>query len=278
MKRLKRVPKRSALKESNEGVATTVGTIMALLVFLSLLSLITQQYVPVWMEDNEAYHSEEAMQHFSYLKGNIDNLIMNDYTDYPLYSTMRLGSEGVPMFASQTPGVIRSTPRWGGFDVTFFDGATQRSYEGQGNVSLQVLNRYFEEQTIAYEHGAIILEQPQGAVLRAPPHIRIDEYDGAYSISLTLIDISSSRRESAGGSGVVGITTELWGSTRRTYSNVTDVSFEMITAYPGAWGTWFNDTLELDGLIVDGNNIEIDFPDVTDLTVTRARVHIELST
>ncbi len=53
------------LNGSEQGVATTVGTIMALLIFLSILSLITQQYVPVWMEDNEAYHMDEVKGQFA---------------------------------------------------------------------------------------------------------------------------------------------------------------------------------------------------------------------
>ncbi len=279
MKRCAQIPRRSSIKKSEDGVATTVGTIMALLVFLSLLSLITQQYVPVWMEDQEAYHMEEAMMQFSYLKGTIDNLIMNEYTDYPMYSTMRLGSEGVPMFASATPGVIRVTPRWGGLSVNFEDDGIPRTFEGQGNISLHVPNRYFEEQTVTYEHGAIILEQPQGAVIRAPPHIRVDEYgEGEYSISLTMVDLSSSRRESAGGAGVVGVTTELWGTTRSTFMNPNDVTFELETAYPDAWDTWLRESLGVDSTI-NGNTIEIDFSedDVIDLTIKRARIHVELA-
>jgi len=45
----------------DDGVASTVGTIMALLVFLTFLSLITNQYVPVWMKDSEAGHMGEAL-------------------------------------------------------------------------------------------------------------------------------------------------------------------------------------------------------------------------
>src|SRR4030067_2868702 len=57
---------------NDEGVASTVGTIMALLVFLTFLSLITNQYVPVWMKDSEAGHMGEALGQIGEFKSDID--------------------------------------------------------------------------------------------------------------------------------------------------------------------------------------------------------------
>ncbi|MFO8108961.1 MAG: hypothetical protein R6U17_00325 [Thermoplasmata archaeon] len=274
------IPRRS-LEDSDEGVATTVGTIMALLVFLSLFSMITQQYVPIWMEDNEAYHMEDAMAQFSDLKGRVDNLIINDYKDYPMYSTVRLGSAGVPMLASQTPGTIRVSPEWGNMTLRLDDGDESEEFWGGGNLSLFVPNSYFEEQTIVYEHGAIILEQPQGAVIRAAPHIRIKEIDGNYSMSLTLTAIipSLSPPYSARGVGVVGVTAELFGATKYTFQNPENVTLRLTTAYPQAWASWFNETTDASANI-DGNSLEVNFEglDISDLRVTKARINIELST
>ncbi|HYM39678.1 MAG TPA: hypothetical protein VEY12_05985, partial [Thermoplasmata archaeon] len=52
---------RRDLRRDERGVASTVGTIMALLVFLTFLSLIVNQYVPVWMKDSEAAHMDSAV-------------------------------------------------------------------------------------------------------------------------------------------------------------------------------------------------------------------------
>src|SRR5213592_2675950 len=60
-----------------EGVASTVGTIMALLVFLTFLSLIVNQYVPVWMKDSEASHMNGALGQFGGIKGAIDLQILS---------------------------------------------------------------------------------------------------------------------------------------------------------------------------------------------------------
>lgn len=286
-KKLKRRGK--SLQESEEGVAATVGTIMALLVFLSLLSLITQQYVPVWMEDKEAYHMDEVMVQFSYLKGDIDNLVMNDYTDYPLYSSIRLGSEGVPLFASQTAGVMRMQPSWGGISLDFTDNGAGRSFTGRGNLSLEVLNRYFEKQTVVYEYGAIILDQGEGSVIRADPAMDIVEHsDGNFSVRMTLFDLVG-ENETIAGTGTVGITSELWGTSQRTVESPDNVFINMTTSYPKGWYDWLGNKTDLTkshispnpgGMNENSDTLTLDLSGetVTDIQFTYSRVNMKFST
>src|SRR5438128_11382793 len=60
------------LRSDERGVASTVGTIMALLVFLKFLSVIVNQYVPIWMTDSESSHMNAALGQFGGFKGAID--------------------------------------------------------------------------------------------------------------------------------------------------------------------------------------------------------------
>src|SRR6266496_4163795 len=89
------------LRSDERGVASTVGTIMALLVFLTFLSLIVNQYVPVWMKDSEASHMNNALGQFSSMKSAIDlqNLAAqgsgSDYVPVTAASAVTLGVEGV---------------------------------------------------------------------------------------------------------------------------------------------------------------------------------------
>lgn len=284
---------RRRINDSDEGVATTVGTIMALLIFLSLLSMISQQYVPVWMEDKEAYHMDESLSQFSYLKGNIDNLIMNDYADYPLFSTVKLGSEGVPLFASQTTGLLSVKPQFGGLQLDFFqnysDTSTRNdvdwSLSGQGNISLDVNNRYFEPQTVIYENGAIILEQDAGSIIRGAPPIRIEKHsDGNYSVSLTIIDMIADERRVLG-AGSVGVSTELWSNTRRNFQNNTeynieDFSITISTKYTKAWSGWLRNETDIrsSDMTITNNRVIINLGDRTsDIRVTYSKVNIKLS-
>ncbi len=291
-KKLRRIRlRRSGLSDDDDGVATTVGTIMALLVFLSLLSLVTQQFVPVWMEDKEAYHMDEVMVQFSYFKGNIDNLVMNDFTDYPLYSNFKLGSEGIPMFASSSPGIIRSRPGGGSFNLYFnsSDYDDPLDFTASGNISLEVMNRYFEEQKIIYENGAILLEQSgsENSLIRANPPIDIQNKSGSYFLNINLVDIRGQRRN-IGGTGSVGVTTELLGTFRGTFQNssesqISNTTISMNTYYPSAWRGWLlNETdLKSKEITTSGNRITVDlsraYMEVEEIKVTLATVDMTLS-
>ncbi|MFP3872039.1 MAG: DUF7289 family protein [Candidatus Natronoplasma sp.] len=280
----RRINRRRSLDESEEGVATTVGTIMALLVFLSLLSLITQQYVPVWMEDNEAYHMDDVKARFAEMKGSIDSLIMTDQKGYPRYSSMRLGAEGIPLFATSSPGVIRHRPRWAaeedrGMRVNWSHEGEETILHSSGNISHEAYNRYFEEQTIVYEHGAIILDQEEGEVMRAKPPISIEEVGDEYRIRLTMVDLRGSERD-IGGGGTVGITTELVSSFRNSYEDPGNFSFELTTAYPQVWRSYFENETDVPQVnIINGNTIALDFEgqEIYELDIIRARIKVELS-
>src|SRR2546422_9796986 len=102
------------IRGDEKGVASTVGTIMALLVFLTFLSMIVNQYVPVWMKDSEAAHSNSALGQFGALKGAIDLQILSaqmarsDYVPVTAASAITIGAEGVPIFASPSIGTLSS--------------------------------------------------------------------------------------------------------------------------------------------------------------------------
>ena len=64
------------LRKDKEGVASTVGTIMALLVFIAFMALITNSYVPAWMMDNERAHMNQVTDQFGELKGKVDSMVV----------------------------------------------------------------------------------------------------------------------------------------------------------------------------------------------------------
>lgn len=273
------------IQESEEGVATTVGTIMALLIFLSIFSLITQQYVPVWMEDNEAYHMEEVKSQMAQMKGDIDSLILNNYKGYPTYTSIKLGSEGIPMFAEETMGIISLESYWResstGMQLSFNHSDNGYSFSASGNISVDVLNRYFEQQTLVYEYGAIILEQSDESIVRGSPPISIDEVDNNYSIQISIIDIigDDSRH---GGAGTVGVTAKLLSRSSSTFSSQVQDKFKLDirTEYPNAWRSWFVNKTDLDESNIKTNNnlVKIDIhPDlISELKVVNSKVEVDI--
>ena len=112
------------IREDESGVASTVGTIMALLVFLTFISLIVNQYVPVWMKDSEASHMGGAFGQFGTFKGAIDLQMLAaqmardvsvDYIPVSSFTPVTLGVDGIPIFTSPTVGVLTSIPDQGTF-------------------------------------------------------------------------------------------------------------------------------------------------------------------
>src|SRR3989440_1427828 len=136
------------IRGDERGVASTVGTIMALLVFLTFLSLIVNQYVPVWMKDSEASHMNGALGQFGGIKGAIDLQILaaqaakisgTHYIPVTSSSAVSLGVDGVPIFAASTLGTIQSYPDAVPLPVPLYSlsrGAATRAQE-QSNGSLE---------------------------------------------------------------------------------------------------------------------------------------------
>src|SRR3990172_4032419 len=108
-------PVTRAVRTDEEGVASTLGTTMALLVFLTFLSLIVNQYVPAWMKESEAAHVNTVIGQFGNLKGAIDLQVLaahsaanagQIYIPVTATTAITLGVDGVPIFASSTPATM----------------------------------------------------------------------------------------------------------------------------------------------------------------------------
>ena len=247
---------------NDEGVASTVGTIMALMVFLAFLSMFTNQYVPVWMEENEASHMNVVYGQFATLKQSVDlqiqaGLILGS-SPVQIFSPIKLGADGIPMFAAPTPGYL-SVYRSSSYDnVSFSFNASAsivnyESYTG-GTIKMFAPNRYYVEQELAYENDALILKQPDGQYMKANPQFVVNP-SGAYSyhISYAQLDIRGDDNSYVG-YGTRGVQTTLKAASSTTFTNITAGSHPYLcinhtTWYEGAWNSSFNYTLAEAGMV-----------------------------
>ena len=142
---------------------------MALLVFLTFLSLIVNQYVPVWMKDSESAHMNTALGQFSQFKSSVDLQMLavrsaqeqrRQHVPVTAFAPVTLGIDGVPIFTSPTPGTLETLPNEAPWNVWFRKTLAGTTYEvnesSSGVVRLSVSNRYFVAQDIIYENGAVI--------------------------------------------------------------------------------------------------------------------------
>ena len=253
-------------KWDDEGVASTVGTIMALMVFLAFLSMFTSQYVPVWMEENEASHMSEAYGQFAALKQAIDMQILagtiQGTSPIEMFSPVKLGAEGIPMFAAPTAGTlsINRGQSFNNVSFSFSTGAAVTNFTSStgGTISLDMANRYFIAQKIIYENDALILKQSDGQYMKATPQFTVTPTGGLYQISLSQIDLRTDDINYVG-FGTRGIKTAMKSATTTTFTNLTgDIAsgakhqwlyINQTTWYERAWNASFNQTLSTAGLV-----------------------------
>ncbi len=243
------------LKADRRGVASTVGTIMALLVVLTFLSLIVNQYVPVWTKDSEASHMSGALGQFGGFKSNLDTQVLNAmiaqqsgraYIPVATFSPVTLGIDGVPIFSSPTIGTLQADPNNGNWTVWFrysTGGTTQTvSQASQGNVRLSVANRYAVQQDLVYENGAIVLYQRDGQAVRVDPQMVATVSGGRLSLGASFVKIYGSGAIS--GQGTEGIKSKVMGADPQFYKSIlSDVYINGTSTYGPAWGQFYNKTL-----------------------------------
>ncbi len=254
---------RRALRKDERGVASTVGTVMALLVFLTFLSLIVNQYVPVWMKDSEASHMDGAVGQFANLKGAVDFQVLgalmaqNAGTVFVPSTTstpITLGVDGVPIFSGPTFGALTSSPTcsnpffcsWNlSFTYTINSVPLKYAASASGQIDLNVANRYYPSGDIAYDNGAVIRSQNDGQVIVAAPIFAVSRTGGNLSVAFELINLYGSGSASGTSSQIVD--TNVFGVNQQTYTNVLSsgagISIWHNTSYPQAWYNLFNNTL-----------------------------------
>jgi len=256
------------LRKDQEGVASTVGTIMALLVFLAFMTLITNSYVPAWMLDNERAHMNQVTDQFGELKGKVDSMVVQwsvrGGLNSNMYAPIALGSAGVPLFAVPTIGILKYVPAGSSessISMTFTkageDAQTKFENEG-GKVELYCPNRYYVQQWLAYENGAIIVKQEDGQTMRAYPNLEFTLIDGKVNVRFTQVDLIG-KAQSLSGSDSVGLNLNLVYVDMQSFTVKEGTSWvlELDTAYASAWERYFDEALGGLGLS-EGDDYDID--------------------
>lgn len=251
--------------DDEEGVAATIGTIMSLLVFLTAFGMFTNQFVPVWMSDNESTHMSQAIQQFTTIKSSIDIAISNSANSRiaptPVFVPITLSAAGIPVFASATAGILRFLPDGSDtrptFNVTYVGiaagggsnplGPTNDGKTG-GSLDLWCPNRYFVEQHLIYENGAVILNQTDGEFIIAGPQFLVKNMGSTGTpnrvLQITQVSLQGSN-VTIGGTGSKGVSAKLQFADTKTYSNSAGPSFTITfnSTHGKAWERFFNSTL-----------------------------------
>ena len=240
---------------------------MALLVFLTFLTLFTNSYIPVWMVDNERTHMNTVMVQFGNLKSDVDGLIVNaevtGRTDLNMFAPITLGANGIPIFASATAGQLIYAPYITGmsalnvsFQYKLGNNLRWVFDNGGGMVQLYAPNRYYVQQWVAFENGAIIVKQLDGQTVRAFPSLDITKTasNSQLNVSWTSVDFIGVNSTIAGTS-TAGLNIDLIYFDSQVYDNGTNPSIPALrkdmnvtlafkTQYGQAWYIYLNNYLK----------------------------------
>jgi hypothetical protein len=277
--------KKSPRWDNDDGVAATVGTIMSLLVFITMFGIFTNQFVPVWMNDNESEHMSVVIEQFSTLKSSVDISISNTANSLiaptPVFVPLTLSSAGIPVFAASTAGIMSFVPEGFGsrpvINVTYNYYSTATGGTGYqlnsnndgkagGYLELYCPNRYYVEQRIIYENGAVILNQTDGEVVLAGPQFLVKNLGTSASpnrvMMMTQITLQG-LNVTVGGTGSKGVTADLFAETKALENSVDavpQVTVEIESKHAWAWYNYFLNMLNGTAGMTLGNGFNMTRP------------------
>jgi hypothetical protein len=235
--------------------------------------MFTNQYIPVWMEENESSHMIVSYSQFSNLKNAIDMQILagtiQGVPPTTIYTPITLGANGIPVFASPTMGFLGAYNDRSYNNVSFSVsvGTTILDYRSPqpgstlgGTIMLECPNRYYVPQTLAYENDAIILKQEDGEYMKSSPQLLISQSSGnRFEIAYTQVDLRGDDNRYAG-FGTRGVQTILKSVSSTTFTNMSAVSSPIsgsvptflnithTTRYESAWSNAFDVLLQDAGM------------------------------
>ena len=191
----RRYRRRQRLARDRRGVVAVVGTLLAMLVFFSLFGVFIEQYLPLWMTDNESMFTSETQSSLAQLKSNMD--LQTALQGPAVYATpFTMSSDGVPVLAQPTAGILNFVPNTAGVfanvSMTPGPGGAARFFQNfsLGTLTMTLPNRYYSPQFFEFEDDAVI--QTQSAtqqLMMYPPALSLNASGTSFGVTLTLVQM-----------------------------------------------------------------------------------------
>ncbi len=270
------IPRRPChLRDDEDGAAGVVAIMLAILVIIMLVTMVTSVWMPIWMEKRESNQIREVVSDFGNIKATIDNQILQGDTTFSVANPVTLGTEGFSAFGSDSSGTF-SINHFRDDELEYY--CNVRNTTGDVNVTCtggmkyQSNNNYYVDQEIAYENGAIILDQGDGEVVRIGPQFTIEKFGPVVKVDFVFITISGIETSIQGTSSIL-FQTQLvtYTDASHLFIDPDTLTITMITEYTTAWSRYFNNTLIEAGLtpavdytltVVDKTTISLDIDNV----------------
>ena len=240
------------LREDEGGAAGVVAIMLAILVVILLVTMVTSVWMPVWMEKREANQIRSVTSDFANIKATIDNQILQGDTAISVANPVTLGTEGFSAFGSDSSGTF-SINHFRDDELEYYCNVKNTTgavnVTCTGSMKYNSHNNHYVDQELAYENGAIILDQGDGEVVRIGPQLTVEAFGPVVKVDFVMITVSGIE------TSIQGTSTILFQTQLVTYVSDTYLfidpdwhNFTMITEYTSAWTRYFNNTLIEAGL------------------------------
>jgi hypothetical protein len=235
------------------------------------------------MTTNERTHMNTVFDQFGELKGKVDNLVamasITGSSDLTMFAPITMGADGVPVFAVGTAGqlnyisVSAHPSRNCSINVGFNYGldAAHPNFRvnapGGGQVELYTSNRYYVEQWVAYENGALLVKQRDGQLVRAFPSFEVTTSGPLKNVTLSFTQINLvGTNATVTGAGTTGLNINLIYLDQQQYTNLTfpsgsltylRPSFTINTTYGQAWYNYLDTLLRINNHLTPGVDYDL---------------------
>ncbi len=267
---IKMILKKDFIKDES-GVVGIVTAILIIGLIVTVFAIIQTVYVPQWMEEIEMEHMNEVAGQFAELKYATDlQLFSQSPSNQSITTPITLGSDKIPFLLSERSyGSLEIVENICSVNIVNITGSSEVSFDVNG-IEYRSRNNHYVDQTFRYETGAVIISQVQGSFLSTMPFFSVSASESQINMTLTVVNITGvGGKTTANGYSLVSIATKFMdtNNTVETVENVTEILIE--TEYPTAWKSYFNQTLQTEGLVY-GDDFTLSY------SVENERVAIEL--
>jgi hypothetical protein len=147
------------IRFEDDGIATAVGMIFIIMIFVLLLSLFVTSYVPADMTSLEEQYSNNVMNEMIQLESTVNMLSLNyrqgEYSTVPF----NLESGYIPLFSSPTIGDLVISGNGNGDSGFVYLNNSSVHIEAGGEVTAITNNRYYQDESFVYGLSSLFYEQ-----------------------------------------------------------------------------------------------------------------------
>lgn len=277
--------------DREEGIASVVGTLFSLLLFITLLSTFVTQYVPVYMKTNEEQHDMQVLTQFSQIRTEVDMLTITKDLNYTTYAPVTMGASGIPLFAQATVGELAVYPYAQNLsdqymNVSFYYSPISQmlNLPAGGAIEFIAPNRYYVPESFIYFNGALVRTNlaQNASVILVGSDFTATNSSGVH-LTLVLQHIYGPS-DLVTGTDTRGIELSLMGLQQNTYSlSGETVNLMFKTNFNTAIMNYYNSTAQNNGVNVItkalNSNVDndLEFKDVVSVNVINVYLYVTIS-